>query len=173
MQVIKNFTYLNQNNYGGSQDCTLTSITAIVYYYNKIKPTSESIPVKDIYSVVEQIAKKYGYNEDRGTSPLVNGKIFQEAMDIVCGIDISAYSKYLKNVCWNWDTIKKSIDVGNPIILSFWKCGKYKNHTVTVVGYDEDSKELIINDNWCVIMRRIKYDDVSFISSATAVLKFR
>lgn len=173
MQLIKNFTYLNQNNYGGKQDCTLTSITAIIYYYGKIKPTVETISVPDIYNVVEAIAKKYGYNGDKGTNPLVNGKIFQEAMDIVYGIDIAVCTRYLKGVCWNWETVKKSIDIGNPIILSLWKCGKYKNHTVTIVGYDEDTKELLINDNWSMVKQRIKYDDVSFISSTCAVSKFR
>lgn len=173
MTKLNKFDCLNQAHYGGKQDCTLTSITAIINYYGKIKPMFETINIKDIYTVVELIAKKYGYNSDKGTNPLMNGKIFREAAECVYDIDICTYGKYLKGLGWNWDTVKKSLDVGNPVILSLWKCGKYKNHTVTIIGYDEVKKQFIINDNWGTKEVAINYSDISFISSVTAVSKFR
>ena len=66
-KYLKNFQCLNQNNYGEDNDCSLTSITACIYYLNKNKYS-----IKDIYLTVEKIASKYGYTGIKGTSPLKN-----------------------------------------------------------------------------------------------------
>lgn len=77
----------------------------------------------------------------------------------------STKSKYLKNIGYNFNTIKDLIDKDIPVILSVWKCEKYKNHTVTIFGYDEETQELIISDNWVKWATRIKYKNISIISS--------
>jgi hypothetical protein len=38
--------------------------------------------------------------------------------------------------------------MNKPVILSFWKCEKYSNHTITIIGYDDETQDLIIADNW-------------------------
>ena len=70
-----------------------------------------------------------------------------------------------KNIGYNFNTIKDLIDKDIPVILSVWKCEKYKNHTVTIFGYDEETQELIISDNWVTWATRIKYKNISTISS--------
>ena len=49
---------------------------------------------------------------------------------------------------YNFTTIKNLIDMNKPVILSFWKCEKYSNHTITIIGYDDKTQDLIIADNW-------------------------
>ena len=40
----------------------------------------------------------------------------------------------------------------NPVILSVNKAGKYTNHTVVIIGYNEETNELLIHDNWRILI---------------------
>lgn len=60
-------------------------------------------------------------------------------------ISLAIYSEY-----------EDRIDVGAPVLQSYWDQSHYGNHTVTVVGYKEyvrnvlesNSKYLVVKNNW-------------------------
>ena len=154
-KIIGGITPLLQSHYGGDMDCTLTSITTILNNGNAV----------EVYKKVEQIAKKYFYNSNRGTNPLV----------IKCILDKMTNKKskrgYLKNIGYSWSSIKTLIKANKPIILSMNNDGRnyYKNHSVTIVGYAEYNggkvKMLAVYDNWSRSTRYIDYNKLSVISS--------
>lgn len=154
-KVIGGIAPLLQSNYGGDMDCTLTSITTIL---NDGDPNA-------LYTRVEKVAKKYFYNENRGTNPLF----------IKCILDKLTGKKtsrgYLKNIGYNWSKIKKNIGAKKPMILSMNNDGRnyYKNHSVTIVGYaeynDGNVKMLIVYDNWYRSESYIDFNKLSCISS--------
>ena len=53
---LKNFRCLDQDHYGEDNDCTLTSLTAVIDFY---LAHTKSVP--EVYATVEKIARKYGY----------------------------------------------------------------------------------------------------------------
>lgn len=160
ISTLATFPCLLQDDFGEDNDCTLTSITAILCYY---KPNAD---VAATYATVEEVARKYGYTGTKGTNPLVIRSVFTKAWQKVLFDDRSRIkSKYLKGVCWDFVTIKELIDEGTPAILSFWKAGKYKNHSVTVIGYNTTGEKILIADNWSATPQWIAVKDVSFISS--------
>ena len=160
---IKGFKPLLQKNYGGPNDCTLTSITAVLNHITNYKNT-----VQLIYNHVEAIAQNNFYEIDgNGTwSPAIR-TIFNESA--------KKYTKrtscvnYGKGIGYDYDYIKKEIDEGNPIVLSMHSDGLdgYKNHSVTIVGYKDygDAKMIQIYDNWYSSHSYIDYDKLSTISS--------
>lgn len=156
---IKIFFFLNQNKYGEDYDCTITSITSICYTLFR-HPTE-----KEIYDIVESIGKKYGYRGNRGTNSFMIKPIFDKSLEALSNKKYSTKVGYLKGIGYNFNTIKTLIDKNIPIILSFWKCEKYSNHTITIIGYNDETKDLIIADNWSVRPQKINYNNISFISS--------
>lgn len=159
VKTIAKFPMLLQNNYGLDQDCTLTSITALAQYKNQFP----DYKTEDIYSCVEQVALKYGYDGNkRGTNPLVIRNIINKIFLTKSKI------KIFKNLGYNFETIVEQINKNNPIVLSLYKSGNgsYDNHTVSILGYVEyeGAKMLIIADNWYKDYSYIDYDKLSFIS---------
>lgn len=142
---------LLQKDYGGDLDCTITSL-AYIFGANR-------------YCEIENIAVKYGYNADkRGTNPLTVKSIMRRL-----GAK-NPQSRYIKGVGWTFNTIKGIVDKGVPIVLNLWEDGRgyYKNHSVTVVGYetyDSGEKFLIVYDNWNDVPCLIDYNKLSAISS--------
>ena len=150
-----------QKNFGGSYDCSLTSITALGLFKNNYNQNAD-----DIYSKVEKIAKKYFYSAEKfGTIPIFIKNIINNAFNV------NSKSKYIKGVGFNWELIKKNIDNKNPMILSISNDGRnyYTNHSVTIVGYREysptNAKILVIYDNWSNVRSCIDYNKLSCISS--------
>lgn len=161
---LKNFQCLNQDNYGEANDCSLTSITACIYYLNK-----SLYSIKDIYSVVEKVARKHGYTGSKGTSPFKIAKIFEESYFELFHDKIQNRGIYLKGLGYNFNTIKNQIDAKKPVILSLWSSPKYKDHTITIIGYTSNNS-LIINDNWSTKQTEIAYKDISLISSINIIV---
>lgn len=161
-KYISNITALLQNNYGGENDCTLTSITTIIKYFKS------NLYVNEIYNIVEQIAKKYFYDEKNGTFPLWINSILQKSLNTF-NIKQKAHSAYLKNICYNFNKIKNIINTNMPILLNMNNDGRdfYKNHTVLIIGYYEinNVKMLAIYDNWYNQISYIDYNKLSIISS--------
>lgn len=146
---------LLQDDYGERLDCTLTSMACIFG--------------EEFYPEIEQIAKKYGYNgEKRGTNPLVVQRIMQVFMK-AHKLKGRPYSAYGKGVGWSYATIKRLINGGTPVILNLWADGRsyYKDHSVTVVGFEEYEKGrfLLVYDNWFRGVSMIDYKKLSVISS--------
>ena len=46
----------------------------------------------------------------------------------------------------------------NPVVLSVGRAGKYKNHAVTVIGFE--GSDFIIADNWSRYPQRLAYSDI-------------
>lgn len=156
---IKIFFFLDQKDFGDKCNCSLTSITSICY--TRFRNPSE----KEIYNIVESIGKKYYYNDKRGTNPLLIKNIFNKSLEYFSKQKCQTHSNYLKEFGYNFTTIKNLIDMNKPVILSFWKCEKYSNHTITVIGYDDETQDLIIADNWSKRPQKINYKNISTISS--------
>lgn len=163
---IDNFFCLNQNNYGLPLDCSLTSITAVLFnkFGHKNKYT-----VKDIYNQVEKIAsEKYFYEgTKRGTWSCFIPSIYSQAANNLFQQQSKMRTCIGKGLGYCFETIKKEIDKGNPIILNISKDkgNKYNNHTITIIGYDSETQNLIVNDNWKTKAVKYKYSNIPFISS--------
>lgn len=163
---IENFFPLLQKDYGEAQDCTLTSITSIVYFLSKNK-----LSIQEIYNQVEKIAKKYLYKGTRGTPFLTMRKIFHEALKLY--EMPQAYMGIGKDLGYNFATIRNQINKNNPIMLSMLTDGRdyYNNHSVTVFGYEiykvknKQIKMLCVYDNWITNIRYVDYNKMSAIST--------
>ena len=158
---------LLQNNYGQSNDCTLTSLTTCICHLLNYTLTTD---IKKVYQTVEKNAKKYFYNgEILGTLPFFIKKIFDTTLKNFNKTKVTK-AKYLKNAGFTYASITKLIDAGTPVVLSINQDGRnyYTNHTVTIVGYEsyrlafpDISKNnklkqfLIVYDNW--------YDTYSYL----------
>lgn len=160
MKQIQSFVSFLQKSFGNN-NCTLTSIMTVLYnlFNRKYK-------AKIIYDIVERNAVKYGYNsESWGSIPLFTNLVINKSYQDITNKTIKSKVKYFKGVGYNFNSIKEQIDNNNPIILSVYKAGKYDTHTVIIIGYNEETNELLIHDNWKILIQKIKYDDISFISS--------
>ena len=164
---IENILGLLQRNYGQEQDCTLTSLTALLLHYTKKNG------VQDIYHEVERIATKLGYKGNIGTNPLVIRCLMQSLLKRY-QIKKTCYSGYLKSIGFTINSLKKLLDKDIPIILNLSDDGRkyYKNHSVLVIGYKEivlSNKKtmffLKVKDNWNKETSYIDYAKLSIISS--------
>ncbi len=164
---ISNVLGLLQRNYGQDQDCTLTSMTALLLYYTKKNS------VQDIYNEIERIATKLGYKGNIGTNPLVIRCLMQSVLKRY-QIKKTCYSAYLKSIGYTIDLIKKLINKDVPIILNLSNDGRkyYQNHSVLIIGYKEivlSNKKtmffLKVKDNWSKETSYIDYSKLSMISS--------
>ena len=165
---IADIVPLLQNDYGGINDCALTSITTVMHHF------MPSIRSEIIYYTVEEIAKKYFYSSEKGTNPLLINMIFNKVLKKF-GFDYQSKSRYLKNVGYNFKTIQQSINIQMPVLLNMTNDGRnyYKNHTVLVIGYltnGQDIKILIVLDNWSKEIKYIDYNKLSIISSTNSLV---
>ena len=160
--TIQNIEPLLQNDYGGLNDCTLTSITTV------IKWLIPSLNTEYVYNQVEKIAKKFLYTGGYGTLSLTIGKIYQKAL-LFFNRNLKVKTKYLKNIGFHAQDIIDSLRAGKPVLLNIWKDGRdfYKNHSVLVIGYIETTEGLLLTiyDNWSKEKRYIDYYKMSMISS--------
>ena len=160
---IYNIRSLLQKDYGEDNDCTITSISAIIHQ------SLITTDINYIYSVVETIARKFGYRSWFGTPNLTIGIILKKSLQYFNIDKFNVKSHYLKNTGYDYELIKKNIDEGKPVLLNLWKDGRnyYKNHTVLIVGYyrTQSYKMLMIYDNWSYGISYIDYDKLSNISS--------
>lgn len=161
-KLITNIEPLLQDDYGGVNDCTLTSITTIM------KMFYPSLEVNNIYAIVENIALKYFYNSEKGTNPLLINIICNKVLKYF-KISKQSHSRIIKNIGFNFNFIKQQIDINNPIILNMYNDGnnKYINHSVIIIGYiySNSQKDLLIYDNWEKNINVIDYNKLSIISS--------
>ena len=157
-KIISRFFPLLQSNFGGPNDCTLTSITAVYAFVNKYKESFNSI-----YDQVETVAKKHFFTAKTGTAVVLIKSIIDKTFST------KSHSKYLKGIGFNWFNIKNNIKNNIPMILSTNNDGRnyYKNHTVIIVGYKEYNltRLLVVYDNWNNTYSYIDYDILSIFSA--------
>lgn len=160
--VISSFNPLIQDDYGLAGDCAITSMTACVNYLTK------SYDVNIIYEIVEDIGKKFLYRGDKWGTPMIfNANIYKQALKKF---------KVKKSVLFTpfkcLKTIKKQINKDIPVILSILNDGRdcYKNHTITIVGYEQFNVDgkiaemLIVYDNWDKEYHYVDYELLNKIS---------
>ena len=149
---LSSFQSILQKNYGGSNDgdCSLCAITAVGAYKLNYTESFDSI-----YRRVRKVAEGYFANPDKfGTIPVFIKNIINDSFLV------KSRAKYLKNVGFNWQTIKTQLKENNPIVLSISKDGRnyYEAHSITIVGYREytkNAKLLLVYDNW--------HNDISYV----------
>lgn len=160
-----------QRDLGGTSDgdCTLTSLTTIIYYHCK-----QTIDHKAIYSVVRNWAEKHFFNGKSGTFPLFIKRIFDKSLKTLNIKTLNTKAAMIKGIGFNLNTIKKAIDNKKPIAFSIFNDGRdyYSNHTITIVGYEvfklDNNKKvtmLLVYDNWTTSLSYVDYDLVCTISS--------
>nr|DAT44793.1 MAG TPA: Staphopain peptidase C47 [Caudoviricetes sp.] len=152
---------LLQDDYGGEQDCTLTSMACIFG--------------AEHYEEIEQIAKRYGYSANgSGTNPLTIRDIMRDVMKRL-GVGGKARCAYGKRIGWTLERVKKILEGGAPVILNLWSDGRgyYRNHSVTISGVMEyeNAKFLLVLDNWNKTVSMIDYGKLSIISSINWIEK--
>ena len=161
-KLVPGVKSLLQNDYGESDDCTLTSITTVIKW---MKP---SLDVNEIYNKVEVTAKKYGYRGKGGTPSLVIKSLYQNIIKAF-GLGKIVHSRYLKDIGFGWRYIKKEIDEYQPVLLNLWRDGRnfYQNHTILIVGYLEvdGDRLLAVYDNWYHGISYVDYDRLNMICS--------
>ena len=161
-KVVPGISPLLQNDYGERDDCTLTSITCVVKW---MRP---SLDVNKIYNKVETTAKRYGYKGQGGTPSLAIKALYQNIINAF-GLNKKVYNRYLKNIGFGWNYIKKEIDEYQPVLLNLWKDGRdfYANHTILIVGYLEVNgyRMLAVYDNWYKGISYVDYDKLGIICS--------
>lgn len=161
-KLVPGISPLLQNDYGEANDCTLTSITCVIKW---MKP---GLDVNDIYNQVEATAKRFGYTGNHGTPSLVIKGIYQKIINAF-GLKKKVHSRYLKDIGFGWNYIKKEIDEYQPVLLNLWKDGRdfYKNHSILIIGYLEiaEKRFLAVYDNWYKGISYVDYDKLSIISS--------
>lgn len=162
---------LLQEDYGEANDCTITSITTCIC--NLLDKAPE-----EVYSVVEHIAKKNGYNgTTNGTNPLKIKKIYDLSLKSF-GSKLITKSGYGKCIGYSYDKICNLIDAKTPIILSVNNDGRnyYRNHSITIIGYTRyrlqlangitrERRMLKVYDNWYKEYGFVDYEVLSTISS--------
>lgn len=75
---------------------------------------------------------------------------------------------YFKNICYNFDFIKKQIQENKPMVLNMHKHPYYGDHSVTIVGYAitvSGKQYLVIYDNWYNTTSYIDFQKLNIISS--------
>ena len=161
--------YYIQDDYGSANDCTLTSLTTIIYYHCK-----KEIDHRAIYSVVRNWAEKHFFNGKSGTFPLFIKRIFDKSLKSLNIKALNTKAAMVKGIGFNLNTIKKAIDNKKPIAFSIFNDGRdyYSNHTITIVGYEifklDNNKKvtmLLVYDNWTTSLSYVDYDLVCTISS--------
>lgn len=167
-QGMITFTPLLQKDYGGENDCTLTSITAIWKHFCK-----KEIDV--IYNTVAKIAEKYFYNPDKyGTIPLFIDNICNDLLKVIKIPSATKWvSEYGKGLKFDYDDIMDFIKKQKPIILNITDDGRsfYSCHSVVVIGYyickkgNRFIRFLQIYDNWSKSISLVDYEKLNKLCS--------
>lgn len=154
---------------GGTNNCTLTSITAIFHYYHA---RYERIP-KDIVQIhqdARELALIHRFKEDKGTPPTRIAAIITNLWAHY-GYKGHGSSRYL----WKWSTFEREILANRPFIVNMAN-GFYKNHSVTGIGYQVFQKRgypdvllLEVLDNRSLDVRYIDFNEFNFWGSITRV----
>ncbi|MBR2477120.1 MAG: C39 family peptidase, partial [Clostridia bacterium] len=153
-------------------NCTLVSITRIFAYHRDNNGKTNIPDNETLYNDIKEIAESHGYNGEDGTFPTKIDNIIDDALKKY-GYEGEGKNIYL----WDFNTVKQEIDAGRPLLFNI-PFGYYENHTVTVVGYKEYSRDgflfsrtrkfIEVYDGWTNSKRFIDYKLINFGSFSTA-----
>lgn len=168
MVQLNKFVPLKQNDYKGELNCSLTSITACVYYLSGMKYSPD-----EIYCYVMKVAKWFLYTPRLwGTFSFTIGPIYAITLRHF-GVKRRIRSRLIKGIGFNAETIISRINSNTPVMINMFRDGRgyYHNHTVTVTGYRIYNKNgkrrvfLVLNDNWTKEQTLLDYRKLWIISS--------
>lgn len=146
---------LLQEDYGGSLDCTLTSLTKL---YSHKAMLNEEI----VYAEIEEIAKKKLYSPEKfGTNPVFINSIMKE-----CNKRFNVLGMPVSKLNPKFDYICSQLAANRPMLLNMVADGRnyYKGHTVLVVGVQtfkirgQEARMLVVFDNWTKERSYVDYD---------------
>jgi hypothetical protein len=137
-ELVTNKPPLNMPNFlmedfeSEKNHCSLTAVTRLVAYYRWQGYSAIPYDRDVLFQAVKSLAMfRKIYERGSGTNPLRIPTISK---------DVFSRYGYCKTTARNtlvmYGSIKKSVDVGKPTILSL-ASGTYERHTVTVAGYAE------------------------------------
>ena len=164
--IILTHSFL-QNDFGKENDCALVSILTVINYYKK------NLDLKEAYSTIENIAKKYFFSNKTGLFLAFYKKIVVEVFKKFNLKYDSIKQLKIKGLDWTIKNVKYNIDRKTPVLLSIKNDGLnyYKNHTVVIDGY----YDFIVNnthvymlqtrDNWTNKIVYVDYQKISLFSS--------
>lgn len=165
---LENYTPLRQGDYKGKLNCSITSITASIYYY-----TGGKYHIEDIYRYVSIIARVFGYTDRLwGTLSFTIMPVYA-IVKYHYKVRQKSGCGFLKNIGYGAGRIISHINSGSPVLLNMFSDGRrcYHNHTVTITGYkiyfsgNEQKLFLLLNDNWSKEERALDYSKLNIISS--------
>lgn len=165
---IAKYPKLLQNDYGDANDCTITSITSVIYYL-----TNNKYSVNKVYDDVVAVATKYFYNGKKsGTNPVFVRKIMANLAKKY-GIKKTSSVKYLTRIMYGFNTVIELINKNTPMVLNLFKDGRnyYYNHSITITGYKVFSVRgkyqyfMQVQDNWHKKAAFIDFNLLGIISS--------
>ena len=142
-----------------ANNCTLVATSRVLFYW-KTQQGKSGITgtIGEIYDVVEDIAKGYGYSDAEGTFPTKINNIMHDAFDHY-GYNATCNGVYI----WTFDDeVRSEIDAERPVLMNIVR-GYYENHTVTVAGYsiykvnNKTYPMIKIVDGWELGYRYIDY----------------
>lgn len=162
--ILSDFEPLVQDDYGLAGDCAITSIAAVAQYYFPHIVTKSCM-----YGIVEYYGRHFFYRGDKWGTPI-------PFIGIILKKSLLSFTKEKINVtslpCKNLFAIKKQLQKSKPVILSILNDGRncYKNHTVTIVGYEQfkvgkkSADFLIVYDNWDREYHYVDYAALNLVS---------
>lgn len=163
---LSSFVGLDMDDYGGDNDCTLVSITAIANYY---KSSYSNIPssINGIYSDVLNVARNHGYVVNNPIDPFVIDDVAKAVFQL-WGYNFAVNTVY----SWSLNTFKNQLNApnSNPLLFNIGS-GYYSNHTVCVFGYASYNVAdfLLVKDNWSTATRYIHLQQGPTIGSVTTI----
>lgn len=157
-------------------NCSLTAITTVVYYYRHHKGYSNIDSSKaDIYATVKAKAVARGYTSEGGTSYSVIDNILTDTFSAY-GYSAKGNNDYLNL----WSTIESEISVNSSPVIMSMTGGYYDNHTITIVGwykYQNSTQSDIVRflkvyDGWTKTSNRyVDYEKITLIKNITKVVQ--
>ena len=160
--------FLMKDMEGGACNCTLVAIARILAFYRDNEGKDQIPANTKLYGDIKAIAAIFGYDFEKGTNPVKINNIINYMLTKY-GYGGKGKSTYI----WNFNTVKRQIDKGAPLILNI-AFGYYKNHTVSVVGYNEFSKGagifkkkkrfIKVYDGWTDVNSYIDYERMNIAS---------
>lgn len=173
---IHDFQPILMSRFFSKNHCTLSSITAILKYYNKVGFKAIPDDIDEIFKMVEGIARNNSFFFPKlGTAaffiPAIVNRIWKKLN----------YKGRAKNkfIFLDYNSINKKfieeLDSFHPVVLSLAD-GLYKNHSVTIYGYKlveyGNGKKLIgiVNDNWSLGEKYIDLTNLGKLSSSLFIM---
>ncbi len=157
-----------------ANNCVLTGITRILSYY--LNQNDEKVDQEIIYDLVKENAVRKGYQWNKGLGFHRISSVMKRCAEIYGIASRKTRSVYCVGI---FKTIKKQIDMQNPLLMNL-SFGYYRNHTVTIAGYEIYEKKgrfwgkkhypiVLVYDGWKRTLMGIDYHKLRIPVSVTRI----